>query len=56
MGTRALRLTNGVLSMRPLVVLAAKVVGTGPLRLKLVKLAHELDDDRVYIETSRRAA
>ena len=52
MGARALKLTN----MRLFVVLAARVVGTGPLRLKLVKLAHELDDDRVYFETSRRAA
>ena len=39
-----------------MVVLAAKVVGTGPLRLKLVKLAHELEDDRVYFEPSQRAA
>jgi hypothetical protein len=52
----ALRLNNPVLLVRPVVVLAAKFVGTGPLRLKLVKLAHELDDDRVRFDTTRRAA
>ena len=30
--------------VKPLVVLAAKFLGPGPLRLKMVKLAHELDD------------
>ena len=39
-----------------MVVLAAKIVGTGPLRLKLVKLAHELEDDRVYLEPSHQRA
>jgi hypothetical protein len=29
---------------KPLVLLAAKVMGPGPLRLKMVKLAHKLDD------------
>ncbi len=38
-----------------MVVLAARVVGPGPLRLKLVKLAHELEDDRVYFEPNRAA-
>lgn len=32
------------LVVKPFVVLAAKVLGPGPLRLKMVKLAHELDD------------
>jgi len=49
MGGRVLRLTSAVVSarpvvVRPLVLLAAKVMGPGPLRLKMVKLAHELDD------------
>jgi len=30
--------------VKPLVLLAARVVGPGALRLKMVKLAHELDD------------
>jgi hypothetical protein len=30
--------------VKPLVVLAAKFLGPGPLRLKMVKLAHQLDD------------
>jgi len=49
MGGRVLRLTSAVVSgrpvvVKPLVLLAAKVMGPGPLRLKMVKLAHELDD------------
>jgi hypothetical protein len=28
---------------KPLVVLAARFLGPGPLRLKMVRLAHELD-------------
>jgi len=52
MGGRVLRLTSEVVSARsvvvkPLVLLAAKVMGPGPLRLKMVKLAHELDDGEV---------
>jgi hypothetical protein len=52
MGGRVLRLTSEVVSARPvvakpLVLLAAKVMGPGPLRLKMVKLAHKLDDREV---------
>jgi hypothetical protein len=52
MGGRVLRLTSEVVSARPVVVkplvlLAAKVMGPGPLRLKMVKLAHKLDDREV---------
>lgn len=43
---RALKLTNEVVNVPQFVVLAAKVVGPGPLRLELVKLPHELSDDR----------
>jgi len=42
MGARVQRRTNDV--VKPLVVLAAKFLGPGPFRLKLVKLAHELED------------
>ena len=38
-----------------MVVLAARVLGPGPLRLRLVKLAHELSDDRVVIVPTQRA-
>jgi hypothetical protein len=52
MGGRVLRLIRQVASARPVVVkplvlLAAKVMGPGPLRLRMVKLAHELDDGEV---------
>ena len=40
---RALLLTNGFVDVRPMVLLAAKVLGPGSLRLKMVKLFHELD-------------
>ena len=49
-------MTNGLVNVRPFVVLAARVMGPGPLRLKLVKLAHELDGDRGEVPNSRRAA
>ena len=50
-----LRLTREVASVvnpRPvviksLVLLAARAMGPGPLRLKMVKLAHDLDDGHV---------
>ena len=53
---RALHMTNGLVNVRPFVVLAARVMGPGPIRLKLVKLAHELDGDRGEVPNSRRAA
>ena len=45
--------TNGSLIVKPMVVLAARVLGPGPLRLKLVKLAHELSDDGVETSADR---
>jgi hypothetical protein len=56
--------------VRPFVVLAARALGPGPTRLKLVKLAHNLDhqpliamphelyedDDRSAAQPSQRAA
>jgi len=41
---RALHKTNGSIFVKPLVVLAVKTLGPGPLRLKMVKLAHDLSD------------
>jgi hypothetical protein len=38
---------NRVINVRPVVSLAAKLVGTGPNRLKMVKLSHELNDEVV---------
>lgn len=40
---RALLLTNGVVDVRPVVLLAAKALGPGSLRLEMVKLFHELN-------------
>jgi hypothetical protein len=34
---------NRVIHISPIVRLAAKLVGSGPNRLKMVKLSHELD-------------
>jgi hypothetical protein len=39
-----------------LVVLAARVLGPGPLRLKLVKLAHELAVEESATQPTERAA
>lgn len=48
---RVVRLTRVVnarpVVVKPLVLLAARIIGPGPLRLKMVKLAHELDDRQV---------
>ena len=46
---------NGSVIVKPMVVLAARVLGPGPLRLKLVKLAHELSDDGVVVDATQRA-
>jgi hypothetical protein len=50
-GARVVRLTRAVnarpVVVKPFVLLAARVMGPGPLRLKMVKLAHELDDRQV---------
>jgi hypothetical protein len=40
---RALQLTNGFVDMRPVVLLAAKALGPGSVRLEMVKLVHELN-------------
>jgi hypothetical protein len=43
---RALRLTNGLVDVRPVVLLAAKALGPGSIRLEMVKLVHELNERR----------
>jgi hypothetical protein len=38
---------NRVIKVGPVVSLAAKLVGPGPNRLKMVKLSHKLNNDEV---------
>lgn len=38
---------NRVVNVRPIVSLAARLVGSGPNRLKMVKLSHELNNEDV---------
>ena len=43
---RAFQIVNGSAShvlVRPMIVMVARVLGPGPTRLRLVKLAHNLD-------------
>lgn len=40
---------NRVINIRPMVSLAARLVGSGPNRLKMVKLSHELDHEAVEL-------
>jgi hypothetical protein len=52
MGARVMGLTSEFVNarqvvVRPFVLLAARFIGPGPLRLKMVKLAHELDERQV---------
>lgn len=41
---------NRVINVRPLVCLAAKLVGSGPYRLKMVRLSHELNNDVIQFD------
>jgi hypothetical protein len=45
--SRRLKAMNRIINVRPVVSLAAKLVGTGPTRLKMVKLSHQLNNDVV---------
>jgi hypothetical protein len=45
-----LKLMNRVIDVRPLVCLAAKLVGSGPSRLRMVRLSHELNNDRAHFD------
>ena len=58
-------MTNHMVSMRPFVVFAIKVMGPGPRRVKMVRLAHAMTDGRagsnpfqrgLHIAHPRRAA
>jgi hypothetical protein len=53
---RAIRITNEVVNVKPFVVLAARVMRPGRLRLEMVKLAHELDRSLYASDSNRRAA
>ena len=46
----ALHRTSRRLLVKPFVVLAAKCLGPGPMRLQMVRLAHELGDRDSYFE------
>jgi len=46
----AVQRTSRRLLFKPFVVLAAKCLGPGPLRLQMVRLAHELGDGDSYFE------
>jgi hypothetical protein len=48
--SRALNRTGRRVIVRPFVVLAAKCLGPGPLRLQLVKLAHEMGQGQNFFE------
>jgi hypothetical protein len=47
---KTLQQTSRRMIVRPFVVLAAKLLGPGPMRLQMVKLAHELGDGDNYFE------
>jgi len=46
----ALHRTGRRLIVKPFVVLAARCLGPGPLRLQMVKLAHDLGDGDNFFE------
>jgi hypothetical protein len=52
---RALYITPARVSLKPLVRLAVRVLGPGPLRLRMVKFSHELDSESP-MHTFRKAA
>jgi len=58
-GRRALQRMNGsasLLLVRPVVVMAARALGPGPTRLRLVKLAHNLGGHEVAVEPAAELA
>jgi len=58
-GRRAIRRVNGAATgvlVRPFVVMAARVLGPGPTRLRLVKLAHHLGPGGVVAEPAQPPA
>jgi hypothetical protein len=56
-GRRAFRKVNGTATLilvKPLVVMAARALGPGPTRLRLIKLAHNLEPRGAAVEPERR--
>jgi len=53
---RPLHVAPARVPLRPLVRLAVRVLGPGPLRLRMVKFAHELETPDRHAETLRKAA
>jgi len=53
---RPLHVAPARVPLRPLVRLAVRVLGPGPLRLRMVKFAHELETPDRNPETLRKAA
>lgn len=51
---KALLMTNHMVSMRPFVVLAIRVMGPGPRRVGMVRLAHAMTDGRSASRPSYR--
>jgi hypothetical protein len=49
-GTRALHRTGRRMIVRPFVMLAARCLGPGRLRIQMVKLAHEMGDGQNFFE------
>jgi hypothetical protein len=47
---KALRRTGSRVIVKPFVVLAARCLGPGPVRLQMVKLAHDLGDGDNFFE------
>jgi hypothetical protein len=43
---RALMTTNDMVSLRPFVILAIRMMGPGRRRVEMVKLAHDMNDAR----------
>jgi hypothetical protein len=55
--SRAFRKVNGTATMvlvKPLIVMAARALGPGPTRLRLVKLAHQLDGRPIVVPSESR--
>jgi hypothetical protein len=50
----ALLMTNDMVSMRPFVIFAIKVMGPGPRRVQMVRLAHAMTDGRAGSKPFRR--
>jgi len=42
--------TNDMVSLRPLVILAIRLMGPGRRRLEMVKLAHDMNDARGFAQ------